>query len=214
MCAKKCQGGAIEPGSMRIAKRKCKSRTETGLDRMKEHGKGKGKGSLYEIEQQLKNAANSKEDEFMEKEHAINDRFARKNSHVVYFKDTCYKVAGSATFKGGHSWRCGNAKYHISPEEKDPDTGEYYIFMMVGNNPVKVEGETVEWPEFDEDIYEETMRGRERISHEKWKCKERSDQLTLMMKGDLHHLRSMKTRKRKAETYQGQSLGKKGKFQP
>lgn len=178
--------------------------------------KGKGKGSLYEVTKQLNKVdkKKSKEDVFMENQYQINDRFAKNNSDVVYFKDTCYKATGSATFKGGYSWRCGQAKYHISPDEKDPDTGEHFIFMLIGDNIVKVEGETVEWPTFDQDVYDKTMEGRELISREKWKFKQLQDELTLKMKEDLHYVRSGKTLKRKAEQYAGNKhIGKKGKFQ-
>jgi hypothetical protein len=178
---------------------------------------GKGKGSIYHVTQQLEEAKKharekkSKEELFMEKEYRINDRFAKNNSHVVFFKDTCYKVTGSATFKNGYSWRCGHAKYHISPDEKDPDTDEHYIFMVIGDKHMKMDDETVEWPEFDEDIYNETMAGRELISKAKWKHKVLTDELTLKMKDDLHHIRIGKTRKRKAECF-SHGKGKKGKY--
>lgn len=170
---------------------------------------GKGKGSIYEIKEKLQRGKQSKEDKFMDKEDRINDRFARNNSHVVYFKDTCYKVSGSATFEGGYTWRCGHAKYHISPDEVDPNTDEHYIFMVIGDKTMKMENETVEWPEFDEDIFNETMSGRTLISREKWKHAVLAEELTLKMKDDLHHIRAGKTRKKKAEYYGNGNGGKR-----
>lgn len=176
---------------------------------------GKGKGALYQVTQKLeteerrgRRSKKNKEEIFMEKEYKINDRFAKNNSHVIYFNDTCYKVTGTATFTEGYSWRCGHAKYHISKDEKDEETGEYYVFMLVGDKPVKIEGTTVEWPEFDDEIYEAIMTGRELISRQKWKHKILTDELTLKMKDDLHHIRLGNTRKRKAEVYAPENGGK------
>lgn len=177
----------------------------------------KGKGSLYQVKEQMETverltrSKKTRKEMFMEKEFKINDRFAKNNSHVIYFKDTCYKVTGSATFKGGFSWRCGHAKYHISEDDKDEETDEHPIYInMIGDKQIKMDDETVGWPEFDEDIYNEIMAGRKMISEVKWKHKLLSDELTLKMKEDLHHIRTGKTRKRKADLFQcGQ--GKKGK---
>jgi hypothetical protein len=174
---------------------------------------GKGKGSIYEVTQKMeksntrgRRSKKNKEEIFMEKEFKINDRFAKNNSHVIYFNDVCYKVTGTATFKDGYSWRCGHAKYHISKDEKDPNTGEHYVFMLVADKPVKIEGTTVEWPVFDHDIYEAIMRGRERISRQTWKHKVLTDELTLQMKDDLHHIRLGNTRKRKSDAFDENEL--------
>jgi hypothetical protein len=179
-----------------------------------QHGKGKGKGAIYEYTKKMEKAGLLREEasrgrksskdkmkEFMKKEYNINDRIAKNNSHVVYFKDKCYKVTGTATFKGGYSWRCGHAKYHISPEEKNEETGEHYVFQLVGDKAVKVEDQTVEWPNFDDEIYNTIMEGRKLISEAKWRHKLHTDELALKMKDDLHHIRLGNTRKRKAEFY-------------
>jgi hypothetical protein len=176
----------------------------------------RGKGSLLQIKRLLDSdemasrEKQTKEECFDKKEYKINDRFAKNNSHVVFFKDSCYKVTGSATFEDGYSWRCGHAKYHIAIDEKDEETGEHYIFMVIGNKQIKMDDETVVWPEYDEDIYKETMVGRELISAAKWKHKMLTEKLTLKMKDDLHYIRSVKTRKRKSENFEHEH-GKKGK---
>lgn len=181
-------------------------------------GRGKGKGiSLSDLKEKLESGERvsrskiSKEDLFMNKERKINDRFAKNNSDVVFFKDTCYKVTGSATFKDGFSWRCGHAKYHISIDEKNEENDEHYIYMVIGEKQIRMDDETVEWPEFDQDIYDETMVGRNLISETKWKHKLLSDDLTLKMKEDLHHIRSGKTRKRKGENFNHDGNGKSAK---
>ena len=178
----------------------------------------RGKGSLLEVTTRLEEGERlirkktSKKDLFMEKEHKINERFAKNNSHIVFFNDTCYKVTGSATFKDGFSWRCGHAKYHISLDEKNEDNGEYYIFMVLGDKNIKMDDETVEWPEFDDDIYEEIMSSRTIISETKWKHKLLTDEYILKMKEDLHAIRSGKTRKRKIENFNDTGKGaKRGK---
>lgn len=168
-------------------------------------GRGKGKGSIYHVQENLttprdRRVMKNKEEAFMKKEYNSNNRFARNNSHVVYFNNKCYKVTGTVTFDGGYSWRCGHAKYHISPTEKNDD-GMHYVFQLIGDTAIKVPGQLVMWPEFDQDIYNTILDGREIISKAKWKHKLLSNELMLKMKDELHLVRLRNTTKRKALQY-------------